>query len=160
MKITTNIPLSRCKFEITWFDRTTLADDIQRYWVGSRKSVMGLQYLKYEKGVVLSSGFYERTDIGRVIVSDPKRKFLFNVFFEADGSYCAQAGEGMELTTIERKSFRLRVHAALRENSGFVGRHLRWFKEKPWEQVYNMTPKEAVQKFTELGWGPKEKGNG
>lgn len=126
--------------------RSDLADGIERYWVGHKTSHTGLQYLDLKDGRVVKGRYLiERTDIfcfqdfGRV-----------NVFVEADGSWHADVWtDGDKLTDAERRSIDRQVKAALKAQSEYVEHEGRFLRERPWEDVYGMTPEDAVESLRE-----------
>ena len=132
--------------------RSNLAEQIQTYWCGKPTSNVGMQYLSYKEGVITASQHvFERTDILWIAVDN-----VCNVFIEPDGSVQIDRYRNVELTTVEcdqLKKLAAKVYAA---NVKYVEREKQFLDAKPWLQVHGMMPEEAVAKFTELGWGPKE----
>lgn len=128
--------------------RSNLADDLEKYWVGHTTSNIGLQYLKLEDGIVVAGGYFERTDI--FCFQDFTRGV--NVFVEADGSTSIQpwesGGRGRKkatpLTPEEIKSIHRQVKAALKAQAEYVAFEAKFLRERPWTDVYGMTPEDAV----------------
>lgn len=133
--------------------RSTLANDIQEYWVGRTNSNIGVQYLTFKDGIIRLNGcLLERTDIMVVQFFG-----VANVFVEADGSKSIDVWSDGKLTKQRRDQIYAIVDAHYAMASEYVAREARFLKERPWLKVDGMTPEQAVAKLTELGWGPTPK---
>lgn len=130
--------------------RSTLADDIQKHWVGRTNSNIGAQYLTFQDGIVRLNGYLcERTDVMVVQFFG-----IANVFVEADGSKSINVWSDTPLSKQRREQIYAIVDAHCAVASEYMKREARFLKEKPWLKVDGLTPEQAVNKLTELGWGP------
>jgi hypothetical protein len=139
-------------FNIHRNQRSDLADEMEKYWVGRKRSNIGMQYLALKSGKVVDNGYiFERRDLLVLQWSGH-----MNVFVEPDGSYGAQLWtefrEDFALTEKGRKKLGQFVKRAIMDNQKFFDHEVKFLDEKPWEQVYGMTPELAVIKLRELGW--------
>lgn len=127
--------------------RSDLADEIEKYWVGRKNSHIGLQYLVLQDGIVGKGRFIERRDV--LLLHGEN----INVFVDPPDDIHVQPHGGMDEgspAAIRRAT--AAAKRAIRRESAFIEHELRFLTEKPWEQVYGMTPEDAVAKIRELGW--------
>lgn len=122
--------------------RSNLADDIERYWVGHTTTCVGVQYLDLKDGLVVKGRYsIERADI--FCFQDYDRGV--NVFVDIDGYPSIQPwSDKKQITPAEKKSIERQVAAALSEQAEYVAFETKFLTEKPWTQVYGMTPEDAV----------------
>ena len=106
--------------------RSTLANDIQKYWVGQPNSNIGMQYLTLKDGIIHLNGYlFERTDIMVVQFFD-----IANVFVEADGSKCINVWSKVTLSKQRQAQIYAIVDAHYVTASEYVKREARFLKEK------------------------------
>ena len=130
--------------------RSDLASEVKKYWLGKKKSNIGLQYLDLKDGIIHADvGMWERTDI--LMFQHPK---AFNVFVEADGSCTWNVFDGCEVSDNERRTVETYIRKKVRQpdTAAYVTHERKFLLDKPWLQVDGMTPEQAIAKFAELGF--------
>lgn len=132
--------------------RSNLATEVQKYWVGKPDSNIGLQYLRLHNGVIEVPEFsFERKDLLLVQFWG-----VCNVFVEPSGHIQIDAWSETILSEADRAHIAAQIPPIVAAHEEFFKEENRFFQEKPWLQVHGMTPEQALAKFVELGWGPKE----
>jgi hypothetical protein len=152
-KTTKDITVIGTKPRVSLNDRTHLARDFGRYWLGVEDSNIGEQYLHFKGGRVFTRSFcFERRDIAIVQFQD-----VANVFIEPDGQLQVDL---FDVVVSDAEVEYMKGYAKGwyqdENNQAYIQRHHAFFREKPWEQVSGMTVAEALDKFAELGWFSRE----
>ena len=155
IKVVTTVTLNLSKITSYNNVRSGLAHGIERYWVGTNNSNVGLQYLQFKDGIITTKEFcFERSDLVVFQYLGHPGDYGFNIFVESDGSLSWNTFSGTELTIAETIEVEKHIATALTTDEfvKYLDHERRFLKEKPWLQVNGMTPKQAVAKFKELGW--------
>lgn len=166
VKIIKEVDLSTCSVSVSRIDRTDLADQIEKAWVGRDHSGIGLphleytyrpvreQYAKYARdtgGKVLYRPGLNRRDIFIVQWHSQHSGFVGSIFVDPDGT-CHIQFNGLEKEDRDIIKAEFDMVWNNPENQEFIARQVKWFNDEPWKQVHGMTPAEAVAHLRELGW--------
>lgn len=136
--------------KITWSknDRTRLAAELQKYWLGKENSQFAMQYLELKDGIVKAiRGNYERKDIFLGQIDG-----ICNIFVDVnnDGSYYVAidwyessgiVGDAGTVKRIEEEAIKF---CKLRENSYYIAANRRFLKEQPWLKCQDKTVQECI----------------
>jgi len=145
-------------------DRSTLAGDIEKYWVGVETSNVGLQHLLLIRGRLwLKKPEYEafeRYDVGWIEYHGVYPNQLNCWIYPAiPGPRLDHRPARVELPSHaefteeeEAKIYRTFDNWRNGEGKDFMDRQDRWFRERPWYEMHGLSPEEAVNRFHQLGW--------
>ena len=134
---------------ISFNERTNLGKDIEKYWKGHDNSPIGLQYLNFKNGIIHVKSFpFERQDI--LVIQFYNR---CNIFIKADGSYNINMwSEDDSFSNKEREYVDLLCGDIINNENEYIKKHKLFFESEPWHSLEGLTPEEAIDKLTSLGW--------
>jgi hypothetical protein len=149
------VGLSEARVSKYQTERTDLKQQIQKYWVEQPKASVGICRVTRKDGLVQKDKYLiYREDIGWIqlnpIVGD---HWFINIFIERSGNYSVDTHKIL-LDKKDRGIIDSMVKSWMNdpENKDFIARQRKWFSERPWEQLYGLTPIQAVAKLELMGW--------
>ena len=164
MKVTksvvTELDLAKAQISTSYFDRTNLKARIEKYYVDKIPTDATGQYLKFENGILRLTHMLER--VMCVQFTWESMAFGINVFVydghEVGGDWVVsvQPWSGVyDMSDMEKMLITARAKQealAAETKDGYMTKHTRFFKERPWLQLDGLTPEAAIKQLTELGW--------
>lgn len=146
------------KFTVSLVDRTNIAEQIEKYWLGRNNSHVNIQFVRFHDGKVSSDlSLPQRTDIFTVQFRDAKDQHIANAFIYANGESEIQ-GISAHATNLHKPEMRMILKAVYRDPRYklFVDRQLEWFNAKPYAGLHNVPVQLALDHLVTKGWGPRK----
>jgi len=128
--------------------RSNLRQQIKENWLGETNSIRGLQYLNFQDGVI-------RTKKGIVIERTDVLQINWNrcvVFVEASGEFRIDAFDRYQPSSEEFDHIDYYVRNYLVQEKEHVEREKHFLESRPWKRLDGLTPEQAIEKLTELGF--------
>jgi hypothetical protein len=144
-------------FEIHLSDRTTIADDVERYWVGRDSSDIGIEFLHadWSDRTIHVLPYTGRTDIFVIHFRLVHGGNNYFAFVEYNLSYFFGSYNPMDDPLF--RNIRHALHDYIKncivyDYVDFHKKQVRWFSEQPWKQIDGKNPEEAVHILRQQGW--------
>jgi hypothetical protein len=141
---------------VTHNDRTRLCSELKKYWVGKTNSNIGIQYVSINWNTrKMNHDYIGRDDIYVISFRLQDKTDHYNIFVDRNLRYSIN-----DFDITDKKLFN-HVKPYLDDfincylsntDKAYIERQRAWFKQKPFTQLINKTPEEAVEILEQTGW--------